>query len=91
LRNVVISNNEPVEVILYPDSGKVGAVSRAFGKTLWHLTRQSAATEYYGGGEQMPQNDDPAAANSLRSSSSPNPVDFDHLKEQLRQLPAAAG
>jgi hypothetical protein len=39
----------------------------------------------------MPQNDDAATANSLRSSSSPNPVDFDHLKVQLRQMPAAAG
>ena len=49
LRYVVISNNELVDVVLYPDSDKVGAISGAFGKTLWHFTRRSAATEYYDG------------------------------------------
>ncbi len=51
LRYLVISNNDPVDVVLYPDSGKIGAISKAFGKTLWHLTRQSAATDYYDGEE----------------------------------------
>lgn len=49
LRYLVISNNEPVDVVLYPDSDKIGAISTAFGKTLWHFTRRDAATEYYDG------------------------------------------
>lgn len=50
LRYLVISNNEPpVDVVLYPNSGKVGAVSKAFGKTLWHFTHQKAAVNYYDG------------------------------------------
>ncbi len=49
LRYIVISNNEAVDVVLYPDSDKIGAISTAFGKTLWHFTRRSAATEYYDG------------------------------------------
>jgi uncharacterized cupin superfamily protein len=50
LRYIVISNNEPaVDVVLYPDSDKIGAVSTAFGKTLWHVTRRRAATGYYDG------------------------------------------
>ena len=47
LRYLLISNNDPsVDVALYPDSGKVRAVSKAFGKTLWHFTRQIAAVNY---------------------------------------------
>jgi uncharacterized cupin superfamily protein len=49
LKYLVISNNEIVDVALYPDSSKVGAVSAAFGKTLWHFTRLSSATDYYDG------------------------------------------
>jgi len=49
LKYLVISNNEIVDVTLYPDSSKVGAVSGAFGKTLWHFTRLSSATDYYDG------------------------------------------
>lgn len=49
LRYLVISSNEPVDVVLYPDSDKIGAISSAFGKTLWHFTRRDAATEYYDG------------------------------------------
>ncbi len=49
LRYVIISNNEPVDVVLYPDSDKIGAISAAFGNKLWHFTRRSAATEYYDG------------------------------------------
>jgi uncharacterized cupin superfamily protein len=49
LKYLVISNNDTVDVTLYPDSNKVGAVSAAFGKTLWHFTRVSSATDYYDG------------------------------------------
>jgi uncharacterized cupin superfamily protein len=49
LKYLVISNNENVDVTLYPDSNKIGAISAAFGKTLWHFTRLSSATEYYDG------------------------------------------
>jgi uncharacterized cupin superfamily protein len=49
LKYIVISNNEDVDVVLYPDSNKVAAVSTAFGKTLWHFTRLRPATDYYGG------------------------------------------
>ena len=49
LRYLVVSNNEPVDVVLYPDSDKIGAISSAFGKTLWHFTRRDAATGYYDG------------------------------------------
>jgi uncharacterized cupin superfamily protein len=49
LKYLVISNNENVDVVLYPDSNKVGAISAAFGKTLWHFTRLSSATDYYDG------------------------------------------
>ena len=47
LRYVVISNNEPVDVVFYPDSNNVGAYSDALGKPLLHLTHQDAATHYY--------------------------------------------
>ena len=49
LRYLVISNNEPVDVVVYPDSNKIGALSSAFGKTLWHVTGRNAATDYYDG------------------------------------------
>ncbi len=49
LRYLVISNNEPVDIVLYPDSDKIGAISGAFGKTLWHFTRRDAAVGYYDG------------------------------------------
>ena len=49
LKYLVISNNEDADVVMYPDSGKVLAVSSAFGKTLWHFTRLSSATDYYDG------------------------------------------
>jgi uncharacterized cupin superfamily protein len=49
LKYLVISNNEDVDVVMYPDSNKVGAVSAAFGKTLWHFTRLTSATDYYDG------------------------------------------
>ncbi len=49
LKYLVISNNEVADVVMYPDSGKVLAVSSAFGKTLWHFTRLSSATDYYDG------------------------------------------
>ena len=49
LKYLVISNNETVDVTLYPDSSKVGAISAAFGKTLWHFTRLSSVTDYYDG------------------------------------------
>ena len=48
---VVISNNEPVDVVFYPDSNKVDAYSDALGKPLLHLTHQDAATHYYDGEE----------------------------------------
>ncbi|MGD0315177.1 MAG: cupin domain-containing protein [Xanthobacteraceae bacterium] len=49
LKYLVISNNELTDIVLYPDSDKVGAISKAFGKTLWHFARKSAAVNYYDG------------------------------------------
>jgi uncharacterized cupin superfamily protein len=42
LRYLVISNNESTDVVLYPDSGKVGAVLTEFRKTLWHFAPKTA-------------------------------------------------
>ncbi|MEQ5817165.1 cupin domain-containing protein [Marinobacter sp. NFXS11] len=49
LRYVVISNNENVDVVSYPDSDKILAVSGAFGKPLWHITKRESGTDYYDG------------------------------------------
>jgi len=51
LRYLAISSNEAADVVLYPDSNKIQAVSGAFGKTLWHVTRLSDATDYFDGEE----------------------------------------
>lgn len=51
LRYLAISANEGADVVLYPDSNKVQAVSGAFGKPLWHVTQLSDATDYYAGEE----------------------------------------
>jgi uncharacterized cupin superfamily protein len=51
LRYVAVSSNGPDDVVLYPDSNKVQAVSGAFGKALWHVSRLSDATNYYDGEE----------------------------------------
>ncbi len=51
LRYLCISTAETVDVVTYPDSGKVGAYSEAYGETLWHMTRLGDATDYYDGEE----------------------------------------
>jgi len=51
LRYVAVSSNESADVVLYPDSNKVMAVSGAFDKTLWHMTKLSDATDYFAGEE----------------------------------------
>jgi len=51
LRYLAISANENADVVMYPDSNKVLAVSGAFGKSLWHITRISDATDYFAGEE----------------------------------------
>ena len=49
LRYLCVCNNEKVDVVIYPDSDKILAVSEAFGKTLFHMTRRGAAADYYDG------------------------------------------
>jgi len=49
LKYLGISANEIADVVLYPDSQKVGAYSGAFGNNLRHLTRLESATDYYDG------------------------------------------
>jgi uncharacterized cupin superfamily protein len=51
LKYLAISSNVLADVVLYPDSNKVQAVSGAFPKTLWHITKLSDATDYYTGEE----------------------------------------
>jgi len=51
LRYIVISNNEEVDVVLYPDSGKILAVSGTLGKTVVHMSKQESAADYYEGEE----------------------------------------
>jgi uncharacterized cupin superfamily protein len=49
LKYLAISSNMRADVVLYPDSGKVGAISGAFPKALRHFTRLDAAAGYYDG------------------------------------------
>lgn len=49
LRYLVISNNENVDVVSYPDSDKILAVSGAFADPLWHMSKQESGTDYYDG------------------------------------------
>ena len=51
LKYLAVSVNEIADVVMYPDSGKIGAVSGAFGKAVWHFTKTSSATGYYDGEE----------------------------------------
>jgi len=51
LKYLAISSNVLADVVIYPDSNKVQAVSGAFDKTLWHVTNLSDATDYYAGEE----------------------------------------
>lgn len=36
-------------MVVYPDSGKVGATAAAFGETLFHITRLADAKDCYDG------------------------------------------
>jgi len=51
LRYLVISNNEKVDVVVYPDSKKTLAVSETLGPILFHMTKQDSTAEYYEGEE----------------------------------------
>ena len=51
LKYLVMSNNEKVDVVVYPDSKKTLAVSETLGPLLFHMTKQSATAEYYDGEE----------------------------------------
>lgn len=51
LKYLAISGNEIADVVVYPDSNKIGALSGAFGKRIWHFTKTSSATGYYDGEE----------------------------------------
>ena len=51
LKYLAISSNVLADVVIYPDSNKVQAVSGAFPKSLWHVTKLSDATDYYAGEE----------------------------------------
>ena len=48
---LAISTNEPSDVVFYPDSNKVLAYSKAFGETLWHISRKEDARDYFDGEE----------------------------------------
>jgi uncharacterized cupin superfamily protein len=47
LRYLAVSNNEPVEVCEYPDSGKVGVFAEAAGTRLRKLFRAETDVDYY--------------------------------------------
>lgn len=51
---MAISTNEPSDVVVYPDSNKVLAYSRAFGQTLWHISRKEDARDYFDGEDEPP-------------------------------------
>ena len=51
LKYLAISSNVLADVVIYPDSNKVQAISGAFPKTLRHVTKLSDATDYYAGEE----------------------------------------
>ena len=51
LRYLVISNNEKVDVVVYPDSKKTLAVSETLGPILFHMTKQDSTADYYDGEE----------------------------------------
>jgi uncharacterized cupin superfamily protein len=51
LKYLVVSGSTTADVVVDPDSGKIGAVSGAFGKGVWHFTKMSSATGYYDGEE----------------------------------------
>ena len=51
LKYLVVSSNAIADVVLYPDSSRIGAISGAFGKSVWHFTKTSLATGYYDGEE----------------------------------------
>ncbi|MEI8158660.1 MAG: cupin domain-containing protein [Burkholderiales bacterium] len=52
LRYLVISNNEKVDVVVYPDSKKTLAVSETLGPLLFHMTKQDATADYYDGEDE---------------------------------------
>jgi len=52
LRYLVISNNEKVDVVVYPDSKKTLAVSETLGPLLFHMTKQDAMADYYDGEDE---------------------------------------
>jgi uncharacterized cupin superfamily protein len=49
LKYLAISSNALADVVLYPDSGKIAAVTAAFPKTIWHFSHLSSSTDYYEG------------------------------------------
>lgn len=51
LKYLAISANELADVVLYPDSGKIGAYSGVLGSGVSHLTKVSAAVDYFSGEE----------------------------------------
>lgn len=51
LRYLAISNNEKVDVVVYPDSKKTLAVSETLAPMLFHMTHQDAVAGYYEGEE----------------------------------------
>ena len=51
LKYLAVSANEIADVVMYPDSGKIRAVSGAFGEAVWHFTKTNSATGNYDGEE----------------------------------------
>ena len=41
LKCLAISANQLADVVLYPDSGKICAVSKVFSKDVWHFSKLS--------------------------------------------------
>ena len=51
LKCLAISANQLADVVLYPDSGKICAVSKVFSKDVWHFSKLSSGSGYYDGEE----------------------------------------
>ena len=51
LKYLAISANQLADVVLYPDPGKICAVSKVFSKQVWHFSKLASGSGYYDGEE----------------------------------------
>ncbi|MBL4721820.1 MAG: cupin domain-containing protein [Alphaproteobacteria bacterium] len=49
LKYLCVASNESVDVVLYPDSNKIGALASGFDEPVRYFAEQSAAVDYYKG------------------------------------------